>query len=205
MKLLLLSLATMRAAMQHHDPDEAARQGMLSGPAVVAQALRDPDRLTRLAGIAAAPRVEDRYELLRDLARVAGGPDRRTAIPAAEAALQIARDLAKHPQDDLADDDLARWHDAWLAIADRGDRWIEVRIKAIDVAAALGEVPLSTDPDPAVRLATVEVTHAPLADVVDKDVDDKVALAAAKIMCSDGVPLTPAGAARMKALKLTCH
>lgn len=204
MKLLFLSLATMRAAMERHDPDEAARQGMLSGPAVVAQALHAGDRLTQLAGIAAAPRVEDRFELLGDLARVAGGPDRRTAIPATQAAIAIARELASHPQDDLAPDDLARWHDQWLAIADRGDRWIEVRVKAIEVAAALGEVPLSTDPDPAVRIAAIEATHAPLAEVVEKDVDDKVALVAAKLMCGDGVALTPAGEARMKAARFTC-
>lgn len=205
MKLLFLSLATMRAAMERHDVDEAARQGMLSGPAVVAQALHDKDRLTQLAGIAAAPLVEDRFELLGDLAKVAAGPDRRTAIPAAQAAIAIARELAVHPQDDLAPDDLARWHDQWLAIADRGDRWIEVRVKAIDVAAALGEVPLSADPDPAVRIATIEVTHASLAEVVEKDVDENVALVAAKIMCADGVALTPAGAARMKAAKFACR
>ena len=70
-------LASMKAAMERGDIDEASRQGVLAGPAVVEAALASPDRATRLAGIAAAPAVDDRIELLDALAQVAAGPDAR--------------------------------------------------------------------------------------------------------------------------------
>jgi hypothetical protein len=210
-KLLVLAagLASMRAAIDRHDVDEAARQGALAGPAIVGKALAG-DRTAQLAAIAAAPRVEDRAELLPALAAVAGGADRRAAIPAARAALAIAKDFAHHElPDDLAPEDVAAWHDAWLAVAARGDRWIEVRTVALEVAAALGDVPLSPDPDPAVRLASIEVQPAPsaqraeLAAIVTKDIDDGVALAAAKILCSDGAAAS-IDPARLKSLGATC-
>src|SRR5690242_17585325 len=128
----------MRAALERGDLDEAARQGALAGPVVVERALRSPDRLTRLAAIAAAPITVDRAELLGPLARAADGADRRTAIPAARAARTIARELAARPRpDDIAADDVATWRAAWAALAMRGDRWIELRVVALDTAAAL--------------------------------------------------------------------
>ena len=195
MKLLALiaGLASIRAAIERHDVDEAARQGTLAGPAVVLEALRDRDRTAQLAGIAAATHVEDRAELLGRLATIAGGADRRTAIPAARAAKQIARELGAHTvPDDLAAEDLAAWHDTWLALATRGDRWIELRVLALDVAAALGDVPLSTDPDPAIRLAAIElqpsplpdVLRAPLAAIIAHDADERVVLGAAQVLCA---------------------
>ncbi len=212
MKLLVLvaSLATMKAALERHDVDEAARQGTLAGPAIVGKALAG-DRTAQLAAIAAAPQVEDRAELLPALATVAGGPDRRTAIPAARAALAIAKDFAhRELPDDIAPEDVAVWHDVWLAVAARSDRWIEVRSIALEVAAALGEVPLSADPDPAVRLAAIEVQpapipalHAALAAIVTKDIDDGVALAAARVLCTDGAS-EAIDAARLKSLRANC-
>ena len=180
MKLLLLvaGLGSMKAAIERHDVDEAARQGTLAGPAVVLEALRDRDRTAQLAGIAAATHVEDRAELLGRLATIAGGADRRTAIPAARAAKPIARELGAHTvPDDLAAEDLAAWHDTWLAL---------------DVAAALGDVPLSTDPDPAIRLAAIElppsplpdVLRAPLAAIIAHDADERVVLGAAQVLCA---------------------
>ena len=101
-------IAAMRAALERGDLDEAVRQGALAGPVVVERALHAGDRATRLAGIAAAPVVEDRAELLDALADAAGGPDRRTAIPAAAAARAIARELERQGRpDDLAADDVA--------------------------------------------------------------------------------------------------
>jgi len=158
-------VASMRAAFERGDLDEAARQGALAGPAVVERALRAADRTTQLAAIAAAPSVEDRAELLEPLARVADGPDRRVAIPAAAAALTIARELsralARHGlPDDLAPDDIATWRARWAALALRGDRWIELRLLALDTAAALDPAGLGidlaagrADPDPAFRRA----------------------------------------------------
>src|SRR5688572_9834599 len=122
--LLLASLATMRAAIERGDVDEAARQGVLAGPVVVEAALAAPDRAARLAAIAAAPSVEGRFELLDALATAAAGPDRRTAIPAARAARTIAGELARHElPDDLAPADVLAWRAVWAELALRRDRW----------------------------------------------------------------------------------
>lgn len=192
-------IAAMRAALERGDLDEAARQGALAGPVVVERALGSADRLTRLAAIAAAPITTDRAELLGALARVAGGPDRRTAIPAASAARTIARELAAHDRpDDIADDDLATWRAAWARLALRGDRWIELRLLALDTAAALdrGRVGVALaaafgDPDPAFRRAVASIVPLPappatreeLAGAVVHDTDPGVALAAAQTLC----------------------
>lgn len=199
--VLVAGLATMRAALERGDVDEAARQGSLAGPAVVEQALATDDRAIRLAAIAAAPTTPDRAELLEALARVAAGPDRRVALPAARAARAIARELGRAERpDDLAADDLATWRAAWAELArDRG-RWIELRVIALDTAAALDParagVPLDValgDPDPAFRRAAIALVpapvpaalRAPLAKVITTDADPEVALAAAAILCGD--------------------
>ena len=179
------SVATMKAAIERGDVDEASRQGVLAGPAIVEAALASPDRATVLAGIAAASRVEDRAELLEPLATIARGPDRRTAIPAVRAAAQIARELAHHePADDIADADIVAWRDRFSDLALDRTRWIEVRVLAIDTAvylersrlAASGTpldptradgigVPLVAslaDPDPAIRRAALAHSPSPL-------------------------------------------
>jgi hypothetical protein len=195
-------LASMRAAIDRGDIDEAGRQGMLAGPSIIAKALAAPDRPARLAGIAAAPTATDREELLVPLAKLAAKPDRRTAIPAAIAARQIARELARRtdPPDDIAVEDVASWRDRWAELARSTDRWIELRVIALDTAAALDRtgigVDLATalaDPDPAFRRAAIAVVpmpvpqamRAPLAQTVVKDTDAGVALAAAATLCAD--------------------
>ena len=189
----------MRAAIDRGDVDEAARQGALAGPAVIEQALGAPDRAAKLAGIAAAPLAEDRGELLVPLARLAAGPDRRVAIPAAGAARTIARDFARHGRpDDIADADVAGWRDGWLALARRRDRWIELRVLALDVVAALdpGGIDLAgalAEPDPAYRRAAIALAPMPVPDAqrtalaaaIVKDIDPDVALAAAQVLCAD--------------------
>lgn len=130
------SIATMRSALEKGDLDEASRQGVLAGPAMVEAALASADRTTVLAGIAAAPRVENRAELLDPLSKIARGPDRRTAIPAARAAVQIAREMSRsEPPDDIADADIVAWREHWSEIALDRTRWIEVRVLAVDAAA----------------------------------------------------------------------
>jgi len=192
-------IAAMRAALERGDLDEAARKGALAGPAVVERALGSLDRATRLAAIAAAPIVEDRAELLEALARAAGGADRRIAIPAAAAARAIARELARHDRpDDVAEDDLAAWRGTWAALAMRGDRWIELRVLALDTAAALDPAGLGVDlsaglhdPDPAFRRAAAAIvtlpapvtSYAALAGAVVGDSDPDVALGAAQSLC----------------------
>lgn len=192
----------MRAAIDRGDVDEAARQGMLAGPAVITQALGAPDRAAKLAGIAAAPTSSDRESLLGPLTTLAGGPDRRTAIPAARVALTIARELAARIDlpDDLGADEVAAWRAAFADLARDRDRWIELRVLALDTAAALdrGGVGIDltaalADPDPAFRRAAIALVPAPvptsmrtpLASAVVKDTDGGVALAAAAVLCAD--------------------
>lgn len=191
-------LATMRAAIDRGDIDEASRQGVLAGPAVIEEALAAVDRSARLAGIAAAPQATDRLELLAPLARTAAGPDRRVAIPAAHAARTIARDFGHRDlPDDIAVEDIATWAAEWTKLARDRERWIELRVVALDVAVALDRAvdlgPMLVDPDAAFRRAAIEVIpmpvpvalHAPLATVVAKDNDPAVALAAAATLCTD--------------------
>jgi hypothetical protein len=201
----LAGITTMTDAYERGDVDEASRQGVLAGPAVVEEGLHSSVRATQLAAIAAAPYVEARAELLPMLATVAGGADRRTAIPAAQAARAIARELAKDDlPDDIADDDVMTWRALFDQIAHGQARFIEVRVLALDTVASLAQTltPANIgfdltvaldDPDPAYRAAAVALVprptpamlRAPLADAVKDDADAGVALAAAQALCGD--------------------
>lgn len=220
-------LAAMRAAIDRGDVEEAARQGALAGPAAIEQALAAPDRAARLAAIAAAPSAGElpaaRAELLPALARAASGPDRRTAIPAARAAREIARSLLGHARppgaaaelpDDLAPDDVAAWRAEWAQLAAQRELWIELRVLALDTAAALdpggaggpggsggaGELGAAlADPDPAFRRAAIALVPMPvpppmraaLAGAVARDADAGAALDAAAALCGDLVADPP--------------
>lgn len=205
------AVRAMVAAFERGDVDEAAHRGGIAGAGALARALRSTDppveRATRLAAIAAAPTTEGRTELLDPLARLAAGPDRRIAIPAARAARAIASELGRDElPDDIAPEDLAAWRRPWAELALRTDRWIEVRVLALDTAAALDRegagVDLAAalgDRDPDFRRAAVAAVPAPvpalllgvLANAVVRDTDDAVALAAAQVLCFD-LPAVPA-------------
>ncbi|MFT3697361.1 MAG: hypothetical protein QM831_29735 [Kofleriaceae bacterium] len=208
----------MTAAVERGDLDEAARQGMEAGPAIVAQALHAKSRTTILAGIVASPAVEDRAELLPDLAKLAGSGDRRIAIPAARAAKQIADLLGKKElPDDIATDDVQAWRASFEQLAVTRGYPIEVRVASLETAAALEHVidrdqlgfdltKVLADPDPLLRIAALDLVPRPIegalrAAIVNaiSDSNDGVALAAANIACADedksGVDL-----ARVKAL-----
>jgi hypothetical protein len=198
-------IVSMTEAYERGDVDEASRQGMLAGPAVVEQGLRSTVRTTQLAAIAAAPSVEARPELLPMLAEVAGSADRRVAIPAAQAARAIARELAKDDlPDDIAEDDVMTWRALFDQIAHAEARFIEVRVLALDTVSSLAQTLTTSsigfdlagalhDRDPAFRAAAVALVprptpaalRAPLADTVKTDADAKVALAAAQALCGD--------------------
>ncbi len=179
------SLASMTAAIERGDVDDAARRGQLAGPTVVERAVAARDRSTRTAGIAAATAVEGRVELLDALASAASGPDRRTSLPAATAAAAIAAELERQAQRDaLGDDhaaaDIVGWRDRWVAVALDQERPVDVRVRAVETAArlevvaiALGAdaaasrigVPLAAlaqEPDPDVRVAVVSAAPQPL-------------------------------------------
>jgi hypothetical protein len=157
---LAAAIASMTAAFERGDLDEAARQGALAGPSIVERALASPTRATRLAAIVAAPAVEDSIELLPALARVAAGADRRTSIPAARAARTIALAFAKRDlADDLAPDDVQSWRIEFETIARAPDHAVEVRVAALETASALGGFDLAVlaDPDPDVALAAAQL------------------------------------------------
>ncbi|MEO8843515.1 MAG: hypothetical protein ABI591_19450 [Kofleriaceae bacterium] len=194
----------MTAAVERGDLDEAARQGALAGPNVVEQALRSKTRSTVLAGIVAAPSTEDRAELLPALARVAGGPDRRTAIPAVRAAHAIAEGLAKKDlADDIAADDVQTWRASFELLAVTPGRVIEVRVAALETASVLEHVidpaqlgfdlaHVLADPDPVLRVAALELVPRPTAPALRTlivpalgDGDAAVARAAAQTLCAD--------------------
>jgi hypothetical protein len=223
-------IASMTAAVERGDLDEAARQGAMAGPAVVEQALRSNVRETVLAGIVAAPASEDRAELLVALAKVAGGGDRRTAIPAARAARTIAERLAKKElPDDIAADDVQAWRDVYEHLALAKGRVIEVRIAALETASALGHVadPMAlgfdlakvmADPDPALRVAALELIPRPTAKAMYAvivpalgDASAAVSFAAADSLCADAgddpaavkAALGATGTAQIKAIAKT--
>jgi len=195
----------MTTAYERGDVDEASRQGVLAGPAIVEQALRSPVRTTQLAGVAAAPAADAAPALLPALADVTRSADRRVAIPGALAARSIARELAKADlPDDIDADDVMTWRALFDQIAHDQTRFIEVRVYALDTVSSLAQAqsPSSIgfdlagaldDRDPAFRAAAVQLVprptptalRAPLAKAVNGDADAKVALAAAQALCGD--------------------
>jgi hypothetical protein len=199
-------LTPMTEALERGDRDEASRLGMVAGPAVVEAGLVSSERMTALAAVLAAPHVEGRPELLPALASTAASPDRRIAIPAARAARAIARELSRRDElpDDIADDDVTTWRALFESLAQNDGRFIEIRVVALDTAAALA---LAVDPDalgfdlsaaladddPAYRAAAIATLPRPtpaaaraaLAEAVTSDVDAAVALDAAEALCGD--------------------
>jgi hypothetical protein len=136
----IAGIVSMVAALDRGDVDECARQGQLAGFAVVEHALVSNAREERLAAIIAAPAIEDAVELLPVLAIAASGPDRRTALPAARAAHTIAHLLAARTRelpDDLAAADVETWRARFEMIARDRDRFVEVRVRALDTAVEL--------------------------------------------------------------------
>jgi hypothetical protein len=137
----IATIASMVAALDRGDVDECVRQGQLAGFSVVERALTSNARRERLAAIVAAPAVEDAPELLPALARAASAPDRRIAAPAATAARAIAHALAERGlPDDLAAADVETWRVEFEHIARDRDRFVEVRVRAIQTAVELAHV-----------------------------------------------------------------
>ena len=85
----LAGIATMTDAFERGDVDEASRQGVLAGPAVVEAGLRSPVRTTQLAAIAGAPTVEAAPELLPALAATAASAGRSSARSSTTGAARI--------------------------------------------------------------------------------------------------------------------
>ncbi len=218
------------------DVAELRRAAMNGGAAAVRQRLRSRDRGTVLGAIVAAEAAGDAWELLDDLAVLASGWDRATAAPAAHAAARIARtiDGERMIRLDVPDDRIADAAAAWRTLAERGDRWSDVRVHALEVAARLDGARVATaetapdvaadllvlaaDPDPEVRRAALELVPIPAAAsawpaLVARVVDDRVPavqLAAAQTLCA-GLPhdaaavLAALGPAGLEAMRVAAR
>jgi hypothetical protein len=201
----------LTAAEQRGDLDEVARLAGEAGAAGIGPMLASPDRAIALAGIEAAPAAPDAWELLADLAKLAGGWDRSLAEPAAITAQRIAQALDTDDAiaGDIPDDALEARQAAWSTLAGRVDRWGDVRVLALDVTAHLAATRRATadsnpapgyelatvlgDADPEVRRAACELIPQPtppallptLAAAVANDEDPAVALGCAQAVCAD--------------------
>jgi len=199
-----------RAHYQAGDLAELRRWAAHAGLAELERGLAATDRTDVLTAIVAAPSSPDATALLPSLARIAGGWDRSLAGPAARAGYAIAHALDgdRALLDELDDDRLASAAAAWTALADRPDRWSDVRALAVEIALDLTVARAATadtvpdrfvavsayisDPDPEVRLAALERiaipapanAHASLVDRVIHDDDARVRLVAAQALCA---------------------
>jgi hypothetical protein len=222
--ILLSGADAAIGAYDRGDLDEVARVGGQIGAAGIEAMLASRPEVALIAASGAA----DRVDLLGPLAEVAGGWDRSRAAPAAEVAAEIAAALTRGSL--VAEgDELVDAGAAWRALAMRTDRWADVRVRALEVAAAVAHATSAdalgydlaavlADPDPEVRRAGAELVPQPaptatrpvLAAAIATDPDPIAALAAAQALCGDlgfGDPPAPildalgaAGLTRLRAL-----
>jgi len=112
-----------------------------------------------------------KWTSLGRLADVATRPDRSLAAPAAELGSQIAHRIDAFDLDEreIPAAELRLVQQQWLEVADETERWVDIRVYALDVAAALetilhehGDVGAQRpwlnflkDPDPQMRAAAV--------------------------------------------------
>jgi hypothetical protein len=215
--LLLLVLASSGWAARLADalgsgtPDDVIAVAQHAGPEELAAAVVGPDAVAARAAAFAAPAVQDGWSMLDELARAAGGWDRGRAVDATRAGLAIARGLDGDAAitADLADDVLAELAASWHELARRADRWADVRVGALEIAARLTRARRATadddpglgydlaamlaDGDPAVRRAAAElvpqpsppITRSVLGAAVAADADPAVVVAAAQAVCAD--------------------
>jgi hypothetical protein len=203
--------ARLAQALETGNPDDVAWAARQVGTEAVAAALVDGDRVARRAGAIAAPAVDDGWSLLDELAAAAADWERTRAVDAARAALAIARrfDGDAAATGDVPDDVLADLARAWSELARRADRWPDVRVAALEIAARLARARLATtdddpglgfdleamlaDADPLLRRTAAELVPMPtdsalrpaLARVVSADADPSVVVAAAQAVCAD--------------------
>lgn len=221
---LLVVLASgagpLTAAHARGDHDEVARLAGQADAATIAAMLLGDDAAAAQVGLAAAPDVPDPWDLLQPLGRLAASWDRSRAAPAARAAARIARELDADLAllHDLPDDLLETVQQGWAGIAARTDRWADVRVHALEVAALLAAARSSTaaaapglgydlaavlsDDDPEVRRAGCELVPQPapadslatLGAAIRGDGDAAVVLACAQALCAGLAwdPATPA-------------
>lgn len=209
---LLLVSAVARADLGtvYQAGDIAGLRRAGAGGEDLARALRAGDRATVQGAIVAAEAAPDAWGLLEPLAALAGGWDRAAAGPAARAAARIARSLDGDAAilGDAPDERLATIGAAWQALAERTDRWSDVRVHALEVATHVNRARAATaadvvdetapllaatsDADPQLRRAALELLPVPapatlraaLVTRISTDADAGVKLAAAQALCA---------------------
>jgi hypothetical protein len=197
----------LTAAFLRGDRDGLASAAQRAGNRGLAAALASSDPARSRAAIAAAASVTDAWALLEPLATLAARRDRAQAAPAARAAAAIARalDPLTVADDDVPSDELAARLAAWRDVAELAGLWPDVRVHALETAAALyralgerGEAPFQlaamlADPEPELRCAALELLPRPLpselraqvAERVTVDPDNDAALCAAQAVCAE--------------------
>jgi hypothetical protein len=162
-------LASLRRAGSAPSGDESLRA-----------ALRSKDRAAVLGAVLAADAAPTPWDHLDALAALAGGWDRGAAVLAVRVAVSISRRLDGDAAVvlEVPDDQLERQAEAWRALARREDRWSDVRVRALEVAARLDRARLATadgrpalvapllelagGTDPQIRRAALELLPVPV-------------------------------------------
>ena len=190
------------------DAVDIHRAGRAAGARGLAPDLASPDRPTLFAAMRAAPAAEDAWALLFVLGARAAEADRSVAAPAAATASEIAAAL---DQDELLyqevpSDYLVETFWAWERLARDPERFVDIRVRALEVLKALvaaapkGALPrpfrvdwgsFFADDDPELRIAALELVPQPLpealaaeaAALVAADPSASAALAAGQAVC----------------------
>jgi hypothetical protein len=205
---------------------ELELQGERAGASGVAAKLATGERARTLAALRASEGAADSWALLDDLAMTAAGADRSLAIEAAQVAAEVSHhlDAITIEEQEIPSEDLLQWRGAWLKVAGSEQRWVDIRVYALEVAAVLHELlevsrrpelpwkKFIEDSDEEMRAAAIQLAPrtASLLEAATKLVaDDKfdlVALSAAQRLCaplgSVGIPVSDmSSAAIMKRLQ----
>lgn len=215
LSLLCLGSAAFAAdwvgLMRQGNQPELERHGGRAGAAGLSPVLSSGERPQRLSALEALGGAEDSWALLGLLASTAADPDRSLAIVAAQVAAEEAHQLDAFTieAEEILTHDLVVWQLAWLTLAQQSDRWVDIRIYSLEVAATLGErispakrppIPWNeffSDSDPEMRAAAIAL--APHGDATARqagvfvrfDTKDIVALTAAQRLCGPlGSPKT---------------
>jgi len=194
-------------AFMRTDFDGIARAGRAYSARGLAKLLHASSPAARRAAIAAAPAAEDGWQLLGDLAVLAGKADRAVAPAAARAAASISQSLSpsRVAELEITEATLRERAARWGALARHGGVWPDVRVHALEVNALLTRAlssdaregvavsleSIATDPEPEVRRAAIELADQPLdagnreraAEMLRSDGDPVIAVVAGQALC----------------------
>jgi len=194
-------------AFMRTDFDGIARAGRAYSARGLAKLLRGGPPSARRAAIAAAPAAEDAWQLLGDLAVLAGNADRAIAPAAARAAALICQSLSptRIAELEITEATLRERAARWGALARHNGVWPDVRVHALEINALLTRAlsaeardgiavkleAIAGDPEPEVRRAAIELADQPLdasnrergAEMLRSDGDPVIAVVAGQALC----------------------